>query len=311
MVQKTISVIIPCYQNEKNIPDLFVELQKLVDTNTHLNFEFVFVEDASIDDTYNVIQSELESRSGFSSKLIGLVKNVGSYNALLAGMNYATGDCNVHLHSDLQDPPDLIPELVHHWEAGEQLVIAYRENRDDGYVQDVMSNMFHKLIRKYVLKNAPIGGFDLMLFDNDIKNHIINMNENNVHLVYLFIWLNFPYKQIPYTRKKRLVGKSSYTFNKRIKLAFDTFIGFSTIPVQLIWKSGVFLIFIALIGFILSLAFNFNVQYFGLITLLLFLFGMLQVSLGLLGEFIWRILDQGRHRPNYIVKNIFQVGGEN
>jgi dolichol-phosphate mannosyltransferase len=301
-----ISIIIPCYNNESNIPPLFSELQNLADNNLQYAFEFIFIDDGSIDDSFSILKKEVDSRSGFTAKIIALLKNTGSYNALLAGMHYTTGDCIVHLHADLQDPPDLIPELIKEWEKGYQLVIAYREKRDDGILQDFLSKLFHKLIKKYVLKNAPEGGFDLMLFDNEIKTRIIELNEKNIHLVYLFIWLNYPYKQIPYERKKRLIGKSSYTFGKRIKLAFDTFIGFSSIPVRLIWQSGIIIMlvsFSALIFLLLSEGASHSYVFY---CLILFVGGLLQTSIGVLGEFLWRILEQSRNRPNYFVQKVYE-----
>ncbi len=301
-----VSVVIPCYNNENNIPPLFSELQKLADNNLQYDFEFVLIDDGSVDNSFNSIKKEIDNRTGFQAKAIALLKNTGSYNALLAGMHYTTGDCTVHLHADLQDPPDLIPELIQAWKDGYPLVIAYRAKRDDGILQDFLSNLFHTLIKKYVLKNAPKGGFDLMLFDNEIKTRIIELNEKNIHLVYLFIWLNYPYKQIPYERKKRLIGKSSYTFGKRIKLAFDTFIGFSSIPVRLIWQSGIAIMlisFTALAYLLLSANASHSYTFYWLI---LFVGGLLQTSIGILGEFLWRILEQSRNRPNYFVQKVYE-----
>jgi glycosyltransferase involved in cell wall biosynthesis len=306
-----VSVVIPCYNNEHNIPPLFDELQHLSNSNPSIDFEFILVDDGSKDNTFSKIRNEIDNRSGFSSKIIKLLKNTGSYNALLAGMNYTTGDCTVHLHADLQDPPDLIPELIKEWKNGHSLVIAYREKRDDGFLQDFLSSLFHRMIKKHVLPNAPKGGFDLMLFDNVIKAQILQLNEKNIHLVYLFIWLNYPYKQIPYERKKRLVGKSSYTFGKRIKLAFDTFIGFSSIPVKLLWQIGILIILVSSVALIIGLCSpllgNESLFFWGIILVC----GIIQTSIGVLGEFLWRILEQSRNRPNFFVQSVYEKNNHN
>lgn len=141
-------------------------------------------------------------------KIVQLSGNFGSYNALLAGLHHADGDCFVQLHADLQDPPEHIPLMIEHWQNGFKLVIGQRVFREEGWLNQFLSNSYHSLIKKLALPFIPDGGYDLILFDRQLRDHIVQMNETNVNLVYLISWLRFPYVTIPLTRKERTKGIS-------------------------------------------------------------------------------------------------------
>jgi glycosyltransferase involved in cell wall biosynthesis len=170
-----ISVIIPCYNDELSIM-LLLEKMQLVENNTifeGVEFEYVFVDDGSTDNTY---KNQLLIKEKYLNKvsIVKLTRNFGSYNSFLAGMYYATGDCNVYLHADLQDPPELIPQLYENHLKGFPLVIANRNDREDS---SLFSLMYHYMVKKYVIKNIPSGGFDLILFSREIKQHILDISE--------------------------------------------------------------------------------------------------------------------------------------
>lgn len=309
-MKNKISYIIPCYFNEGNIP---VTTKKLIDIekdfDDQFNFEYVFVDDGSEDNTLNEL-IKFRDKHLDKVKIVKLTGNFGTFNAILAGMNHTTGDCSVILSADLQDPPELIPKMVKHWLGGIKLVIANRDSREDSFIQKIISNLFHNLIRKFAIKNIPKGGFDLILFDKKISQQIIKMNQKNTHLIYLISTLKYDYVSIPYTRKKREIGKSKWTFSKKIKLFIDTFVSFSFLPLRLISIGGIILGggAITYAVFIIVNKIQGNIQMSGwsatMVTLLM-VSSFQMIATGILGEYLWRTLDASRNRPNYIIDKIY------
>jgi dolichol-phosphate mannosyltransferase len=235
-----LSYIIPCYNNEENIPvtkNSLIENEKLFDTNTE--FEYVFVDDGSKDNTYNEL---LKFKREYQKKVkvIKLSGNFGSHSAVLAGMSHACGDCCVVLAADLQDPLDLIPKMFNHWLKGIKLVIANRDSREDPFFKKIFAYFFHFLIRKIALPNLPRGGFDLVLFDKKLNQKIVEMNERNTHQLFLLTTLNYDYVSIAYKRLNREIGKSTWTFSNRVKLFIDSFVSFSYFPLRFISFLGFF-----------------------------------------------------------------------
>lgn len=305
-----ISIIIPCYFNEENIP----ETKKVLISNENsfpenVSFEYLLIDDGSKDGT---LRELLKFKEEYPEKVkvIKLSGNFGSYNAILAGMNYATGDCNIILVADLQDPPELIPKMFEYWEKGFKLVIANRQDREESILQRILSNTYHLLIRKLALKGIPKGGYDLVLFDRKLRNEVVKINEKNTNQIYLLSWLKYDYVNIPYTRKKREFGKSRWTFGKKIKLFIDSFVSFSFFPIRLISITGLIL---GLISFLYGL-FVIYAKLSGLVPLqgwtaimvvLLFVSSFQMIALGIIGEYVWRTMDATRNRPNFIVEEAY------
>jgi polyisoprenyl-phosphate glycosyltransferase len=302
-----LSIIIPCYYNEGNIP---VTSKQLIENETlfeaDISFEYVLIDDGSKDKTWEKL---LVFKNNYPQKvkLIKLAKNTGSFNAILAGMHVATGDVNVVLAADLQDPPELIPAMYTHWKNGFKLIIANRQDREESLQQKFFSNTFHFLMKKLALKNVPKGGFDLVMFDKKLKDEIIKLDEKNTNILYLLCWLGYEYINIPYTRRKREIGKSRWTMSKKIKMFIDSFIAFSFFPIRAISVLGLLLGIIALIyGFVIIIArITGWIQVEGWTTMmvvLLFVSAFQMIALGIIGEYVWRVLDAVRKRPNYIVE---------
>ncbi len=304
-----ISIIIPCYFNEENIPFTSKELiENEKNFDSDMLFEYVMVDDGSKDQTYAAL---LKFKAQYPDKvtLVKLAGNVGSYNAILAGMHHATGDCNVILAADLQDPPEMIPKMVEYWKKGIKFVVANRENREEGLAQKLFSNTYHRLIKKYALKNVPPGGFDLVLFDKQLREDVIKINERNTNQIYLLSWLNYDFVNIPYTRRKREIGKSRWTLQKKIKLFIDSFVSFSFAPIRLIsivglvlgiiaFSYGVFIIISRMLG---------DIQVAGwsaMMVTFLFVSAFQMMALGIIGEYVWRALDAARGRPNFVIDEV-------
>lgn len=301
-----ISYIIPCYYNEKNLPPLFERLRQ---TRTlfpaDVSFEYILVDDGSKDETWNVIEA-LHQENPNHVKGIKLVQNVGAHRAIWAGLHYASGDCHAILAADLQDPPELIQDMFAHWQKGFRLVLAHRTERDEQLRRKGIANLFHWMFKTFAMKNAPSGGFDLLLFDRKLTQEILKMNESGLHVPYALLSLGYVFASIPYKREKRLIGQSRWTFWKKVKLSVDSFVGYSYAPIRLI-SAAAFLIAFLFVGYG-SLVFG---SYFlrgnpvegwtSLMVVILAVSSFQLLALGILGEYLWRTLDTVRQRPKYLV----------
>lgn len=294
----TLSIIIPCYNNEGSLHELMERMKKVEQLEVFKahKFEYVFVDDHSKDNTYQV-QKEIKSKYPDQVKIIKLTRNFGSYNSFLAGMTYATGDCNVYLHADLQDPPELIPQMFDHYLNGIKLIIANRSDRADW---SFFSYLYHKMVKKFAIKDIPKGGFDLMLFDQCIRKKIVDISENNTNNVYLITWLGYPYVNIPYKREKRRHGKSQWKFFAKAKLFVDTFFSFGKLPLWTIRILFTLCLLYFIYKSILVLSGDYSIE--KLETP--FLFAMISAMLMVIGEFTDRIHESVRKRPNFIVEDI-------
>lgn len=304
-----ISIIIPCYYNELNIP---VTSKELIANEglfpADVSFEYVMVDDGSKDNTLAELQ---KFKTAYPNKvtIVKLSGNFGSYNAIQAGMKYATGDCTVVIAADLQDPPELIVKMYEYWQKGVKLVVANRDEREDHFSSRLFSEQYQKLMQRYALPNLPKGGFDFCLFDKQLREQVVDLKENNTNSLYLLMWLNYDYVAIPYKRRNRAIGKSRWTLKKKIKLFIDSFVSFSHAPLRLITTTGLLL---GLGSFIYAI-FVIIARLSGLIALegwttmmvvFLLVSSFQMMALGIIGEYLWRNLEAGRKRPAYIVDEV-------
>ncbi|WP_400192027.1 glycosyltransferase family 2 protein [Hymenobacter sp. B81] len=304
-----LSVIIPCYYNEANIPITGPELIRNEQRfPPGVEFEYVLVDDGSRDGTWAALQG-FQQQYPDRVTLVKLAGNVGSYNAIVAGIAHATGDCLAVITADLQDPPELLAEMYGYWERGLKLVLANRADREEGLVQSLVSNTFHYLMRRIALPGVPSGGFDMVFFDRQLRDQVVQMHERNSNVFYLLVWLGYPYVSIPYTRRKREVGRSRWTFSKKVKLFVDSLLSFSFFPVRMISvlglglgavavAYGLFLLVLRLLGE------NEPEGWTTLMLVLLFVSAFQMVALGIIGEYVWRGLDAARTRPLYVAEQV-------
>lgn len=306
-----LSVIIPCYYNEGNIP---VTAQALIANEAafppEVTFEYVMVDDGSGD---NTLQQLLLFRSRFPDRVqvVQLVSNVGSYNAIVAGMEHATGDCMAIITADMQDPPELMVQMYDYWQKGFKLVIGNRQDREETGPQKWLATIFHRLMKKVALPNIPDGGFDFVFFDRQVCEEVVRLQERNSNIFYLMVWLGYAYVNIPYVRRKRSIGRSRWTLAKKVKLLADSFVSFSFFPIRAISVTG-FLLGIGAMSYGLYLT---ALKLFGvhepagwtmLMVVLLFVSAFQMVALGVLGEYVWRGLDAARKRPMYVVQKVYR-----
>lgn len=306
-----LSIIIPCYYNEQNIP---ITGRALINNEKKfqkgVRFEYVFVDDGSKDKTFQALK-QFQKRYPNKITLIKLSRNFGSSNATMAGLSQASGDCIAILAADLQDPPELLPKMYAYWKKGTKLVVANRISRHDGVWTDLFSTIFHEFMQRFILRNIPHGGFDLMLFDKQIKNDLLAVKEKNFFFPYLIMWLGYDYTTIPYARRKRLIGTSQWTFAKRVKTFIDSFVSFTYLPLRVISLIGIILsiaaLFYALLVIYGRLANHIPVEgWTSLIIILLFVSSFEMIALGIIGEYLWRTLDAARGRPPYIIEKVYK-----
>ncbi|WP_405104646.1 glycosyltransferase family 2 protein [Paenibacillus sp. FSL K6-1217] len=304
-----LSIVVPIYYNELNIPHTIPRLKDLENIIPDCDFEFVFVDDGSKDRSFSLLMEAKKQDSRI--KVIKLSRNFGSMSAIQAGLNYTTGDCVGIIAADLQDPPELFKEMIEYWRSGKKVVLATREDREESFSQKLFSNTYYLLLEKFALKGYPKGGFDFLLIDKQVVHEVVRIEEKNTNIMSLIYWLGHDQVQIPYVRQERKLGKSRWTLSKKIKLFIDSFVSFSYSPIRfmsfigvitaiLSFLYGVFVIVGTLSGFIELQGWT------TIIALITFLLGIIMIMLGIIGEYLWRILDESRERPSYVIDQTFE-----
>ena len=304
-----LSIVIPCYYNEGNIPvttKVLIENEKNFPTD--VQFEYILVDDGSGDNTWQTLL-DFHAQYPEKVKLIRFLRNFGAMSSSFAGLEHATGDCVSVLAADLQDPPEVIAEMYQYWLQGMPLIIASRKSRNDNFFGDMLSNTFHYLMRKFALSNTPKGGFDLSFFDRKVLDNLKTLDQRDVSWPHLLLWMGYPYVNIPTVRRKREIGTSKWTFSKKVKLFVDNFVSFSFFPIRMISITGIILglcaIIYAIVIIISKLTGNIDQSGWSSTMVVLLLVSSFQmVAIGILGEYLWRTLQGVRRRPNYIVEEI-------
>jgi len=308
---RRLSIIVPVYFSAPNIPDTVPQLLALRDTLDDVALELVFVDDGSGDESLTLLL-EWQSQYPHVIQIVRLSRNFGSMAAILAGIEAASGDCIGVIAADLQDPPELFLEMVRHWKSGAKVVFAVRADRDEGRVQKAFSNSYYALMRRYALEGYPSGGFDCFLIDRQVGAEVLRIREKNTNLMSLIFWLGFSPVMIPYVRRARTKGVSRWTFAKKLKLFIDSFVAFSYAPIRFLSLLGAA---VALSSFVYAgvvfTAWVFRgipVQGFAsLVILIAFTAGVQMLMLGILGEYLWRTLDETRRRPPYVVDAVWPI----
>ena len=306
---KKLSIVIPVYYNELSLPLLFTELleieKKLRSKNVEL--ELIFVDDGSGDNSLHELLKIKKQHK--NTKVIKLTRNFGVVHASKIGIQFVTGDCFLILAADLQDPPSIIPEMVDRWINGVKFVVCVRKERDDPIVSKIFSNIYYKLIRYFVIKDYPIGGFDMALMDRVLLPYLLNSSKS-LYTPVLSYWLGFKPEILPYKRQKRTQGRSRWTFRKKIIAAIDSILGFSVAPLRLASLIG---IMVSLGSFIYAAWILINavlgrteVPGFATIAVLIsFLTGVIIFILSVIGEYLWRIFIEVNKRPESVIDEIY------
>jgi dolichol-phosphate mannosyltransferase len=307
-----VSIVIPLYNEEKSLPLLIDELNRSLASEKDIDFEVIFVDDGSEDRSFEVLKES--TISGYTAKLVKLSRNYGSHLALRAGIFYATHDIVTFKYADLQETVQTILDLYHKLSEGFDIVWGLRKYTNLNFVQRMSSLAFAFLIKTFVMPNFPKKGVDLVIFNKKVKD-LLNKNIEKNSSVFLQI-LSFGLKQgfCYYKKGERAFGKSRWTLSKKIKLTIDVIANFSYKPIRFISMLGIILSFV---GFLwLSYVVyrklfigDLSVGWATLNGILLIGFGVTNISLGIIAEYLWRTLDATRRRPPFIVEELIEDRG--
>lgn len=290
-----VSIIVPAYNEEEVIPKLCSRLINVIDSLSHLEFEIIIVEGASTDQTFSVLLRERKKDPRI--KILQLAKNEGCDGGIIAGLTYAKGDAAIVMMADLQDVPELIPKFIEEWRKGYDNVYGIVKKRIGVPItRKIGTHLFYRIIDFLTKGSVPQNVSDFRLMDKKVYREIIKMSEHNKFFRGLVMWTGYSHIGIPFNRPKRQAGKSKAHFLAVLQVALDGIISFSGFPLRISWVFSILL----LIGSVLMLFFNiFNI---GIILLVLTFFSLM---LSIQGEYIARIFDEVRNRPNFIVSKAY------
>jgi glycosyltransferase involved in cell wall biosynthesis len=303
-----LSVVSPAHREEKNLPVLYGRLKAALDAVPGLDWEWIVVDDHSPDGTFEVLQGLAQADPRV--RAVRFSRNFGSHKAILCGLHEARGDAAAVLCSDLQDPPEVLPELVEVWRRDKAQVVwaARAERQGDSAGTVAFANIYYWIMRRVVgLTNMPPTGADIFLVDRLVMDTLARFNEQHVSLVALLSWVGFRQATITYQRQERLYGTSSWTLAKKIRLVLDSVTGFSYLPIRAISALG---LGTALLGLLYAAVVIANAVFgsnppagwSSLMVVILVMGGVQMVTMGILGEYIWRSLDQSRGRPAFTIE---------
>ncbi len=300
-----ISLVIPVYYNQDNLKPLYEDIKKKLFVYTEYEWEIILVNDGSQDESYQVMKTLAVQDSRF--KIYSLSRNFGSHAAILCGLSKSTGECAIVKAADLQEPTELVLDMIGEWKKGNNVVLAVRKARQEGKGQTMFANLYYWLVRKSSFPQMPKGGFDVYLLDKKVIQVLGQLDEKNSALTGQILWSGFKTSEIYYTRLQREIGKSRWTLKKKIRLVSDTLFSFSTLPITVVSIVGAVSCVVAVIWAILVLVLKLlgKIQVTGWTTLFmfnLFSFGIIMLTLGILGGYLWRTFDASRNRPPYIIE---------
>ena len=309
---KKISVIVPMYYEEEVAEECYKRLNNVLTNIDNYTHEIIFINDGSKDKTLDILIGIANKYKNV--KVISFSRNFGHQCAVTAGLQYVTGDAIVIIDADLQDPPELIPEMLKIWEDGYEVIYGKRKSRKgESRFKLLTASMFYRTLNALSDVDIPKDTGDFRLVDRKVVDVINSLPEHNKFLRGLFSWVGF--KQIPYEyeRKERFAGKTKYPLKKMLKLAQDGIFSFSTKPLRIVGTMGIISIaisIIVLIYAILSYIFNWNnltAGWTSLMVTITFLSGMILISLWMIGEYIGRIYDETKKRPQYVIEKTFNI----
>ncbi|MCZ7573036.1 MAG: glycosyltransferase family 2 protein [Ardenticatenaceae bacterium] len=298
------SIIVPIFNEEGTILELARRLSGVMDSLDG-SAEVVFVNDGSGDNSLALLHAVHRQDPRF--KVINFSRNFGHQIAITAGLDYAQGDAVIIIDADLQDPPEVIPELIARWKKGYEVVYAIREKRiGETWFKEWTARTFYRLIRRITNVDIPLDAGDFRLMDRQVVETLRGMRELHRFMRGMAAWVGFRQTGVPYVRQARFAGETHYPFQKMLKLALNAITSFSYFPLQLATYAGFTLATISLVFIIIVVILRLSGMqaFLGQATTLiavLFLGGVQLLSLGILGEYIGRIYEEVKHRPLYIV----------
>ena len=303
---KKVTILIPCYNEEQSLPLLYQELSSLIDNHQAYDWEILFVNDGSKDNTIHLIKqlSNQDNRIAY----VDLSRNFGKEAAMLAGFDYATGDCMVIMDADLQHPPHIIPEMLKYWEEGYDDVYAKRTTRGkESWLRKNLSLLYYKLLQKTTRVEILQNVGDFRLLDRKCIETLKQLRESERYTKGMFCWIGFNKKEIEFEQGDRVAGQTSWNYLGLFNLAIEGITSFTIAPLRLSTMIGIIVSLIAFIYMCVIIAktliWGEDVQGFPtLMVVILFLGGVQLLSLGIIGEYLGRIFHETKNRPIYVVR---------
>ena len=307
---KKLTIIVPIYFNYNNLDSLYEDLRvklfsKLLDYD--FDYELIMVDDGSKDNSYDKIL-ELKNKD---SKIVAvrLSKNFGEHNAILAGLSVSSGDVAVVKTADIQEPTELIIEMLDKYIEGYDSILAVRKDREDTFSTKLFSNTYYKIFRYFSKLDMPDGGFDTFMISRKVIDVLCMLDEKNTTLMGLVLWAGFKTAKVYFNRQKREIGTSMWTLSKKIKLFEDSMYSFSIFPLKFIGTIGIcFIIFsivLSIYFFVQKILNNVSIQGFTTLAIISLVgTGLVLMSLSVIGEYLYRVFDATRNRPTFIISEI-------
>ena len=314
---KSLSFIVPCLNEEENIPEFVKQVHALQAQNYSIKYEMIFVDDGSHDKSLKILR-ELSKKHNHI-RYISLTRNFGSHIALLAGVDHCQTDAAVFIPADLQKNPSLVKTMLEHVSKGAEIVIGRQKKKTTSFMTRWLASFFYFVFALVGNVTLPSGGTDFILITRRPIQFLRENREYDVNIFMLLLWPGFRSATFEYSEEKRFRGKSKWTFRKRISLAIDSFFGFSSVPLKMITRTGIVLasgsfIFVLYIVVETSILGSPVPGFPTLVAIITFGFGITFLALGMIAEYLSQVLSFSRGRPMYLVSEIneqeFQPRGE-
>ena len=309
---KKISLVIPMYYEEQVAEECYRRTRNVLKSIEEYDYEIIFINDGSKDKTLEIL--ETIAKEDNKVKVISFSRNFGHQSAVTAGLKYATGDAIIIIDADLQDPPELIPDMLKYWENGYDVIYGKRKKREgESAFKLLTAKVFYETLNKLSDVEIPKDTGDFRLVDKKVVDVVNNLPEHNKFLRGLFSWVGFRQYAYEYERKERFAGKTKYPLKKMMKLAKDGIFSFSTKPLKIVGGLGIVSVIISiaiLIYAILSYAYSWNnltPGWTSIMCTITFLGGVILLSLWMIGEYIGRIYEETKQRPQYIIEKTINI----
>ncbi len=302
---KKITIIVPAYNEEESLPILFPRIISLIDSMTNYEFEVLFVDDGSKDKTLELIKAQRAIDKRFS--YVNFARNFGKETAMIAGLDYATGDAVIFIDADLQDPPEVIPELIYWWEQGYDDVYAKRNSRSgETWLKKWTSTMYYRVLQSLTSVEIQKDTGDFRLLDKRCVNVLRKMRETGRNSKSMFSWIGYKKKEVLYDRDPRVAGQTKWNYKRLLDLAIDGITSFTTSPLRISTILAIPTFLALVIYFIYVIIKAITIQgeihaFQATILLLLFFSGINIMLFGIIGEYLGRIFNESKHRPLYLV----------
>ena len=308
-MEKLISIIIPAYNEKQNLDELYRRINLNINKIKKYDFEIILIENGSADNSIEKLMKFSQEDKRF--KIIRLSRNFGCDNALSVGLLYAKGAAAILMNADLQDPPEMISQFIDKWEEGYEIVYGIvRKRIGTGFFRSISTQIFYKVINLLTKGLFPKNASDFRIIDKQVYQLVNQMSERNRFLRGMIAWTGFKQASIPFDRPARFSGKSKATFGYVFNLAANGIFSFSYFPLRLITILGIILSICSCFLLFVYMFIFFTIKrevpgFTTLVTVFLFMFGVQFFMLGIMGEYVGRIYEESKQRPNYIIKQLY------